>query len=672
MGESAAETSTLLPLARPLPRGWLTAAGAALVAVGILFGFIVTRYFKPASLTTPPAVRTTVRLEPGHWLDGERVVWYDQRPTRTAISLSSDSRFMVYSAVKENPGNQDQPRLYLRRLDQLEAKPIAGTEGGCNPFLSPDDRWVGFWGDRRRKLMKVSVDGGVPVQLCDVSWLFFGADWGADSHIYFAQGEMSGHSRISADGGELETLTKPDRKEEFSHRLPHCLPTGKGILFTIMKNDGDMEPRLAVLDLATRKWHVLLQNAADGRFAGTGHLVFLRRGTLMAASFDLDRMEVKGQPVPAVAGILQALNVEDSQKNTAAGQFSLSSSGSLAYAPGGINPNSENSLVWVDHQGKAEAIAPFKAPFAYPRLSPDARSIAYTTSGMDQQVWVYNLDRGTATKITMAGIAAYPTWMPDGTRIIFSWHKVGPFNLYWMLADGSSPMERLTTSEYSQAVGSVSPDGPTLSFIQSQPDGGEAVMTLGLQDRKVTPFLNSRFSAWHPEFSPDGRWMAYASDESGRFEVYVQPYPGPGSKTQVSSERGRSPMWSRNGKQLFYWQGPKLWAVDVQIGSVFSAGKPRLLFEQEGYGTSDPIRNWDISPDGQRFLMVKWEESKPQPVTEFILVQNWFEELNRLVPSGKKQFGVYRNRGVDPHERHEARTLLGYSVFNSEAPYAFR
>jgi dipeptidyl aminopeptidase/acylaminoacyl peptidase len=161
-------------------------------------------------------------------------------------------------------------------------------------------------------------------------------------------------------------------------------------------------------------------------------------------------------------------------------------------------------------------------------------------------------------------------------------------------------------------------------------------MTLGLQDRKVTPFLNSRISAWHPEFSPDGRWMAYASDESGRFEVYVQPHPGPGSKTQVSSERGRSPMWSRNGKQLFYWQGPKLWAVDVQIGSIFSAGKPRLLFEQEGYGTSDPIRNWDISPDGQRFLMVKWEESKPQPVTEFILVRNWFEELNRLVPSGKK------------------------------------
>jgi Tol biopolymer transport system component len=197
-------------------------------------------------------------------------------------------------------------------------------------------------------------------------------------------------------------------------------------------------------------------------------------------------------------------------------------------------------------------------------------------------------------------------------------------------------MERLTQSDYMQWPGSWSPDGETLAFVQVGPDSGDDILFLHMPERRITPFLNSRFNERCPEFSPDGRWIAYVSDGSGRWEVYVQPFPGPGGKWQISNEGGRDPLWSRNGKQLFYRWGDQVWVVDVQIGSDFSTSKPRLLFEQPGYARSSLVRTWDISPDGQRFLMVKQGEREPKPVTEMILVQNWFEELKRLVPTGKK------------------------------------
>ena len=197
-------------------------------------------------------------------------------------------------------------------------------------------------------------------------------------------------------------------------------------------------------------------------------------------------------------------------------------------------------------------------------------------------------------------------------------------------------MEQLTQSEYDQYPGAWSPDGETLALLQGHPDSGWDILLLQMRDRKVTPFLTSQFNELYPEFSPDGRWMAYVSDGSGRPEVYVQPDPGPGGKWQISNNGGTEPVWSRNGKQLFYRRPNEVWVVDVQAGSIFSASRPRFLFEQPGYEASGPIRGWDISPDGRRFLMVKLEERKPQPVTEMILVQNWFEELKRLLPTGKK------------------------------------
>ncbi len=359
----------------------------------------------------------------------------------------------------------------------------------------------------------------------------------------------------------------------------------------------------------------------------------------MVVPFDPNRLEVTGQPAPAVANITQALNTGSTSSDTAAGQFSISASGLMVYAPGGILPDMQNSLVWVDRQGKEEPVAPFKAPFFAPRLSPDGQRIAYITAGMERNVWIFDLNRGIPTRLTSEGFPNWVIWSPDGQRVAFGWHKTGIRNIYWQPVDGSSPMERLTQSEYIQSPASWSPDGETLAFTEHHPETRYDIHLLNVHNRSVTPYLNSRFDEMYPEFSPDGRWMAYASDESGRLEVYVQPFPRGGGKRQVSSEGGSDPVWARNGKQLFYrgagagTHPTHIWSVDVQTGSGFSASKPRLVFDKSGYSDSDPGHCWDIAPDGDRFLMVKLDERKPQPLTEMVLVQNWFEEVRRLAPA---------------------------------------
>ncbi len=608
-------------------RTWWIAGSAAVGAVAaILALFALMKHFQ----TAPPApvTRAIIRIDPGQWLAGRARQADFWRPSRTAITISSDGRFIVYCAIEGSPSLQAVSRLYIRRTDQLDAKVIAETEGAMSPFLSPDDRWIGFWADGR--LLKVPAEGGVPTALCAVPWPY-GFSWGPDNQIVFAQQEDAGLLRLSADGGKPEMLTVPDKsKEEYSHRLPHCLPGGKGILFTIMRHGWDVQPRVAVLELGTRKWRTLLEDASDARYVPTGHLAFLRQGTMMIAPFDPDKLVITAQPVATVANVAQALNTGNTGYDTAAGQFSISVSGSLIYVPGGILPDRENSLVWVDSDGKVQPITAFRAPFFAPRVSPDGQHIAYSMLGKERQVWIYDLPRGTATRLTSEGMASWVAWTPDARRLAFGWSKSGLANIFWELADGSAPMERVTESEYDQYPASWSPDGQTLAFVQNHPENRNDILFLGIRDRKVTPCLSSRFQETYPEFSPDGRWIAYTSNESGRDEVYVQAFPGPGGRQQISSEGGTEPMWSRNGRQIFYRQRDQVWATDVQDGPRLTAGKPRLLFEQPGYGWGFPVRSWDISPDGRRFLMVKLDERTPQPVNEMVLVQNWFEELPHL------------------------------------------
>jgi hypothetical protein len=619
---------------RPI-RAWILGGIIGGLAVGALATFI-TWHIRPVAPSSS-TVRSVLKIEPGQWLGGLNADL--DRPTRTAFAISSDGRFIVYRAIPENPGLQAKPQIYLRRMDQMNAAPVAGTEGGISPFLSPDDRWIGFW--EGGKLKKVPVTGGVPAPLCDVASPF-GADWGPDNRIIFSSGWGSGLSRISVEGGRPEVLTVPDRtRGENGHRLPHYLPGRRMILFTIMGFGYDLQPRLALLDLDTRKWREVMEDAADGRYLRTGHLVFLRQGTLMAVRFDPDRLEVTGQAVPIVANVMQALNDTSSPDNTAAGQYNVSDSGWLAYVPGGIVPDLQNSLVRVDQKGNVQPVVDYMAAFAIPRFSPDGRRIAYATRGKEWRLWVYDLNRGTGSRLTGDGWAQFPTWTPDGKHLVFSCttnFKSDYPNLYSQPADGSSPMERLTRSENWQDPGSFTPDGSILAFVDFGPETGTGfkIFLLNMKSHRVTPFLNSKATEGYPEFSPDGCWLAYSSDESGREEVWVRPFPGPGGRWQISKEGGTQPIWSKDRKQLFYRQANQVWVADVRTEGGFSVDKPRLLFEQAGLLKSSPIRCWDLWPGGQGFLMVKSEERKLHPVTEIILVQNWFEELKRLVPTGKK------------------------------------
>jgi serine/threonine-protein kinase len=635
--QAAAPAGAVGRPSRRLSLRWLKALLAVALVASVLIGLGVRWRFRP--VPAPSVVRSVIKLEPGYCLDGRRVrpPWGFDQPTRTAMVLSRDGRFIVYSAIRENPTPQMKPQLYLRRTDQLDAKPISGTEGGIGPFLSPDDHWVGFWADG--KLMKVPVDGGVLVTLCDAE-MPFGASWGKDNTIVFSASRASGLFRVPASGGKPEILTTPDKtREESGHSLPHWLPESKGALFTVMREQYDLQPRVALLDLKTRKWSVLLEDAADARYIPTGHLVFLRQGTLMAVPLDLNRREVVGQPVPVVSGLVQALHaLGPPVDSTAAGQLSISDSGWLLYAPGGTLPDIDSTLVWVDQKGNVQPAASLKAFFFSPRLSPDGQRVAYTTFGRRPGAWVYDLNRGTATRLTGEGRVYNITWTPDGKHVVCNWSKGGSgYALYWQPADGSSPMERLTTSDNNQWLGSFSPDGATLAFVEDRPETGADILLLDPRSRRVTPFLSTKANEADPTFSPDGRRLAYVSDESGSWEVYVRPFPGPGGKWQISSEESSEPLWGRNGKQLFYksWSPQDArWAVDARTDGEFSAGRPHLLFEAPGFQGGMP-RCWDLSLDGQRFLMVKLEERKAAPLTEMVLVENWFEELRRLAPAGR-------------------------------------
>ena len=610
---------------------WLGTCAAVMLLAGILIDRLLIRH--PQSAPSPSVVTATIKVEPGLRLEGFSGAREMLHPSRIAMAISHDGKFIVYSATSKDPDLQAKARLYLRRMDQSDAKPIVGTEGGVNPFLSPDSRSVGFWADG--KLKKIPVDGGVATEICDAVGIY-GASWGRDNSIVFADRYDVGLSRVSAEGGKPETLTKPDpEREESSHRLPCWLPDGKAVLFTVMRAYFDRQPRVAVLRLDTREHRILLENAADAKYVPTGHLVFLRQGTLMAVRFDPVRMEVIGQPVALVENVMQAFRLSIS-RNTGAGQFDVSETGCLLYAAGGVIPDLKNSLVWVDHKGIEQPVMDLQHPFLDPRLSPDGRKIAYGTDGWEWQIWVYDLSTGTNSRLTDEGAAEVPIWSPDSKRLLFTWQKSLVTNLFWQPYDGSSPMERLTTSDFNQFPGSWSPDAKKVALVEMHPGTGDDIAVLDVGSGRVTPFLNSPFRERYPEISPDGRWLAYTSDESKRPEVYVQPFPGPGTKYPVSSEGGVQPLWARDGRQLFYRWEDQVWVVDVRTDGAFATSKPRLVVEHPGYYISGPIRSYDLSLDSQRFLMMKLEQRTPTPVTEMILIQNWFEELKRLVPAGKK------------------------------------
>jgi len=574
-----------------------------------------------------PIVRAAIDLPLGMQLTRDK-----NGPTRTELDLSPDGKYIVFSASAD--GTESKARLYLHAIERDMAEPIPGTEGARAPFFSPDGRWLAFWA--HGKLQKVLLSGGLPIPLCDCRAIPMGASWGPDARIIVGT-ELGGLQSVSAAGGKLETLTTLDPTKEATHRLPQFLPGGKAVLFTVMPFYLGAQARIEALQLDSGKRIVLIEDGADARFVPTGHLVFLQEGKLMAAPFDPDRLELKSPSVPVVEGVMQAINESDSTRNSGAGQFSFSTSGSLAYAPGGIFPDGEGQLVWVDRQGKAEPMAAFgKKPILNIRLSPDGRKLAYTAVGKKAIVWVYDLVRGVPTPLTAEGRAGYCNWTPDGTRVVFRFSKAGVQNIFQIPWDGSGSMEKLTTSDNNQHPGSWSPDGRFLAFVENGPISRD-ILYLRMSDRTTVPFLNSEHEEAFPEFSPDGRWLAYSSTESGRWEVRVTRFPDRAKTFTISNEGGQAPLWARSGRELFFWNldRTKLMIVDTVIQPEFRAGAPRLLFEFPAVVGMMPLRSYDIMPDG-RFLIPASYETKPVEAVRLNIVLNWLEELKRLCPTGKK------------------------------------
>ncbi|MGH7536403.1 MAG: hypothetical protein ACREMG_12610, partial [Gemmatimonadales bacterium] len=368
---------------------------------------------------------------------------------------------------------------------------------------------------------------------------------------------------------------------------------------------------------------VLIQGGTLARYAPSGHLIYARAGALMAVPFDLRRMEVTGEPVPLVEGVRQA--------STGAAQFALAGLTWLAYVPGGLQPN-EGSLVLVDRQGKAAPLPAPARPYFSPRVSPDGQRLVLEIAGASTDLYLYDLADGRLTRLTFEASNTFPVWTPNGQRVAFQSNRAGPLNLFWKRADGSGPEERLTTGEHADNPNSWSPDGRLLAYHRVHPETGRDIWVVPVDgDREPRLFLSGPANEGTPAFSPDGRWLAYTSDESGRIEVYVQPFPGPGGRWQVSNGGGSEPVWSRNGREMFFWQGDRMMAVPVSGSSEFAAGRPALLFEGH-YERPFARPNYDVYPDGLRFVMIKGSEQESR-AHRLNAVLNWPLELARRARS---------------------------------------
>ena len=580
---------------------WAGAAGALCIMVGLAVWFL-----KP---TAPKDVtRFVMSLPPDQVLDVGG-------PIRPAIAISPDGKRMVYVGIQSDNARQ----LYIRTMDGLQARPISGTEGARCPFFSPDGQWVGF--SAGGMLKKVPLSGGPAVSLAgDVgSAGASGASWGSQGIIAFSPERTGPILEISDGGGSPQPLTHL-AETEADHGSPQLLPRGSGLLFVYSAALTPTAPSTLAaqsLPAGERRDLVQVQGVTIPSYASTGHLVYGQGTNLMAVPFDPQRLALAGASVPVVEGVLPM-------------QFSFSSTGTLVYIPGSTR---RSKLVWMDRKGTEQTVPAPPHNYVMPRVSPDGKRIAAGIEEEDNQVWVYDLGRDTLTRLTFEGTSNVdPVWTPDGKKIVF---KGIQNRLFWQPADGSAPAEELTKSELltNNIPSSFSQDGQVLAFVGNDP--GFTLYTLPLKEGKPQLFLRTPTRQTAPRFSPDGRYIAYTADESGRAEIYVRPYPGPGGKWQVSTEGGGEPVWNPNGRELFYRNGNKMMAVNVTTQGAFSAGRPKVLFEGSYVPTPRSLPDYDVAPDGQHFLMLKSGEQS-QAAAQINVVLNWFEELKQKVRTGKK------------------------------------
>jgi serine/threonine protein kinase len=547
----------------------------------------------------------------------------------SSVVISPDGTRLAYASGTPT-------KLFTRRLDQPKATELLGTQGATEPFFSPEGRWVGFYSNG--KMNKISVDGGAVVPLGDPAG-FEGASWGEDGGIFVAA-EQKG-LRFPTGGGPPETVAET-RNDEFSLHSPEILPGGKAVLLAVDYPGPVDKTTIEVVTLADHHRKILLRGGASPRYLatsnasnGVGHLLYVNHATLFAIPFDPDKLETRGTAMPMLEDVA-------AESLVGTGQFDVSRTGTLVYRRRTGGAATMMTLQWVDPAGKREPIGIKPGSYQSPRLSPDGKRVTLTIGqGETSDIWVYNSQRDAMTRLTFGGGYAYSIWSPDGQYVVFGCIGKGIFQAR---SDGAGQPQALIDGKL-QVPWSFTPDGKRLAYFEFTEN--TQLWTVPLEEQggwlkagKPEQFLKSRSTDVSPAFSPDGRWLAYTSNDSGRDEVYVRAFPPPasgqGGKWQISNSGGTGPRWSRTGHELMYRSGDLIMAASFTVnGDTFVPEKPRVWIAKLG-GTQ-----WDLAPDGKRVVVLiavalpGGAESAPKPEHEIVMLLNFFDELRRKVPAAK-------------------------------------
>jgi len=594
-------------------RSVIPLVAASVILTAVVSGVIAWIFVTSAEIEPRPVIAFD------HTLPGAQTFRFSNR---RLMDVSPDGRYFVYNA---------DDGLYVRAMDELEARLIPGTESFLStPTISPDGQTVAYW-DISSQLRRIAISGGAPVTIADdIENDVFGMSWAADGMIYFSQ--PGGIYRVSANAGTPELII-PIESGEGLYYSPRLLPDRDSLLFSLSAGVAASE-QTVVQSLSTGERTMLIETGGGARYLPTGHLIYLLGDGLFAMAFDLGTLTVSGGAVPLVQGVLPAALGAAGAPN-----YAVAEDGTLVYVSGGGIANAQNALVWVDRDGREESINAPPRTYFYPRISPDGTKVAIDIRDEELDIWVWELARETLTRLTFdPANDRFPSWSPDGQRIAFSTMRDSGVNnvlsIYSKAADGTGSAQRLAEGSGQMFPVSFAPDGSAIvvsgALAGGTQDDDIAILSLEEQN-SLTTILQTQFSEANPEVSPDGRWIAYSSDESGQVEIYVRPFPNvEDGRWQVSVGGGAQPLWAHGGEELFYRADEAMMSVPVQTDENFVAGSPQLLFEIGNTLGLFGGRSYDVSQDG-RFLMVKELESASQ-IAHILVVKNWFEELEQLAP----------------------------------------